>query len=223
MPDPLPRVCSFLAHQLRTPLSVLQGYIRLLQRQRDDHHPDAAMLEAMLEATGRLTVIARQASELGSWLSATADAPLPEVTLRDLFGALESRAAGHPAINTIAPPTDAGRGVLRADRERLADAVMAIAESLLRETGSAVIELSMSDPHAGGSGGLHLRPLAPVHAPAAPPSRPGAQRALLFDRGGAGLAMVAASYVLDAHRARVGPADDPHEILIQFPREGGAE
>ena len=73
MPVPLPRMCSVLAHEIRTPLSVLQGYIRLLQRQREPGHPEHAMLEAMLSATGQITAIARHHLEFSatSFMSVT--------------------------------------------------------------------------------------------------------------------------------------------------------
>jgi hypothetical protein len=59
-------------------------------------------------------------------------------------------------------------------------------------------------------------------APTMTPSRTGAHRALSFDRGGAGLALIAASHVLDAHGVSIEPADSG-EISIRFPREGGSQ
>jgi|GEM_PF-3007461 hypothetical protein len=222
MPVPLPRMCSVLAHEIRTPLSVLQGYIRLLQRQREPGHPEHAMLEAMLSATGQITAIARQASELGSWLTALETSPLPLVRYADVFAALAQRSADRSGLQVIRPPDAAADRTLRADPARLAEAIVVLAEAEARELGSDVIEISMIE-RTGEAGVIRMRPLPPVGAPAVSPSRPGAQRALSFERGGAGLALVAASHVFAVHDAVLTSHDEPVEFLIQFPPGGGAQ
>ena len=56
-----------LSHELRGPLGVMQGYLRLLLTRRADDAADVRMLTAILEASGRITAIARDASELATW------------------------------------------------------------------------------------------------------------------------------------------------------------
>jgi signal transduction histidine kinase len=46
----LPSLLSVLAHELRSPLRVLQGYLGLMLRQREAGHPDVQMLVALLDA-----------------------------------------------------------------------------------------------------------------------------------------------------------------------------
>lgn len=222
MPVPLPRMCSVLAHELRSPLSVLQGYIRLLQRQRPPDHPEAAMLEAMLDATGRLTAIARQASELGGWLTTRSTLPLRAVAAAEVLEALSARADGGGVHVLRRGPGAADAVRLRADPPMLADAVVSFAESIRRETGDGMIEISLSDPLPEGSTGLLVRPSSAAGTPISSPSGSAAQRALSFDRGGAGLALIVASFVLDAHGASITPGNDD-AIQIRFPPEGGAE
>ena len=202
---------------------MIQGYIRLLQRQREPGHPEMVMLEAMLDATGRLTSIARQASDLGNWLTGLQTRPFGPVPITAVTDALADRLrSGHPAIamKPVGPlepvPT------LRADPAALANAILALAEAMHRDDESAVIEVSMLDPLADGSAGLRLgaTPSAPESAA---PSRSTPPRAPSFDRGGAGLALVAASHVFDEHGASIAPAAEPGHIVIRFPHSGGAQ
>jgi K+-sensing histidine kinase KdpD len=222
MPVPLPRMCSVLAHELRSPLSVLQGYIRLLQRQRDAGHPETAMLDAMLDATGRLTAIARQASELGAWLAARDTTPLESVAVADVLEEITKRTAPDGAISVIRT-SDSGEQSPRvqADASALAGAVMALAESMAREAGGSVVEISHRRQAPDASPSLSLRTRT---APAAENGHVEghAQRALSFDRGGAGLALIAASYILDAHGAHTRIGNVPGSIDIHFGKDGGA-
>src|SRR5690606_27057268 len=152
MAVPWPKVCGILAHELRAPLGVLQGYIRLLERQRLDDDPERPMLQAMLEATGRITTIARQASDLGTWLQAVdEEASLSCVEYAGLFAALADRTSvGHPQIRVKDPSPQVAMRTLRADVDRLADALLSTAESLRHETGEDVIEIAAPDSHPKG-------------------------------------------------------------------------
>jgi hypothetical protein len=212
-------MCSVLAHELRSPLSVLQGYVRLLQRQREPGHPEAAMLEAMLEATGRLTTLARQASDLGNWLSGAQRAPLPAVDTSAMVEALAEHVRGDAAIDFVRPATPPVRGSVRADPIVAAGAIAAIAASLQRDHDDSVIEILLVHPPADAAVAFVLRPRADTTTLAA---RTGPARAFSFDRGGAGLALIAASHVLDTHNASVEAADTPGGLSIRFPHAGGA-
>jgi light-regulated signal transduction histidine kinase (bacteriophytochrome) len=222
MPVPLPRMCSVLAHELRSPLSVLQGYIRLLQRQREAGHPEIPMLEAMLDATGRLTTIARQASDLGNWLAAVEARPLAPIPVTAVTDALAERLRNaSPAIALL--PVPSTPLTLRADSGVLAGAILALAESMHRDNESAVIEISLIDSQADGSVGFALGPAASAPGSATSPNRSTPAREPSFDRGGAGLALVAASHVFDEHGASFETATEPGHIVIRFPHSGGSQ
>jgi K+-sensing histidine kinase KdpD len=215
-------MCSVLAHELRSPLSVLQGYIRLLQRQRDAGHPETAMLDAMLDATGRLTAIARQASDLGAWLAARDTTPLESVAVTEVLEEITKRTAPDGTISVIRVNESAEQPpMVQADAPALAGAVMALAESMAREAGGAIVEIRQVRDDPGTSPSLSLRTRT---TPAVENGQVEghAQRALSFDRGGAGLALIAASYVLDAHGARTRIGNVPGSIDIHFGKDGGA-
>lgn len=208
-------MCSVLAHELRSPLSVLQGYIRLLQRNRDAGHAETAMLDAMLDATGRLTAIARQASDLGAWLGTHESDAFEAVTLTAVLDEVDKRR--EPAGLTVRRPTELPAAVIRADAGALASALIALAEWLARESGAAV-EVSTSPATGEGTVGFRLR-AQPTHdvAPRASALR------VAFDAGGAGLALVAASHILDAHGAAVDAADSPAVVDVRFRTAGGVQ
>lgn len=215
-------MCSVLAHELRSPLSVLQGYIRLLQRQRDAGHPETAMLDAMLDATGRLTAIARQASDLGAWLAARDTTPLESVAVTEVLEEITKRTAPDGAISVVRAHESGEQAPrVQADASALAGAVMALAESMAREAGGGVVEICQVRDDPGWSPSLSLRTRT---TPAVENGHVEghAQRALSFDRGGAGLALIAASYVLDAHGAQTRIGSVPGSIDIHFGKHGGA-
>jgi hypothetical protein len=200
-------MCSVLAHELRSPLSVLQGYIRLLQRQREPGHPEMAMLEAMLDATGRLTTIARQ--------------PFGPVAVTAVADALADRLRNMPPAVALLP-VPATPLTLRADPAALAGAIVALAESMHRDNESAVIEISVLDSQADGSVGFALGPASSTTGTASSPGRP-TSPGPSFDRGGAGLALIAASHVLDQHGASFDATTAPGHIVIRFPHPGGSQ
>lgn len=213
MPVPFPRMCSVLAHELRSPLSVLQGYIRLLQRNRDTGHPEAAMLDAMLDATGRLTAIARQASDLGSWLGGSNSQAFETVTLARVLDEVDKHR--QPAGLTVLRAADAEAPAIRADVAALPTAIIAVAEWLGRETGSPV-EVSVAPADADATVGIRLRACHPEAATLRAPTR-----GIVFDAGGAGLALIAASHILDAHEAAVSLADPSGVVDVRFMTAGG--
>lgn len=210
MPVAFPQVCSVLAHELRSPLSVLQGYIRLLQRQHDSGNGDAAKLEAMLAATGRLAAIAQDASRLGSWLAAPDGPPLAPVPLATLLERIDRQ--GSAAVTLRVHHAATAASDIEADVDALASAIVAVAESLARTDGAAAIDISLLDEPAGVR--LHSRTIDGT-APAR-----GSDRPFAFDAGGMGLALVTASYVLDAHGASL-QAGTAGTIDIHFRAPGG--
>lgn len=216
MPVSLPRMCSVLAHELRSPLSVLQGYIRLLQRQRENGHPEAAMLEAMLDATGRLTTIAHQAAELGTWLTAP---DLKRVPLASILDAVEQRRRPSAPVEVVRPASVPAAHV-HADAPALADALVTLAESIARESGAAAVEISSSGITDDGAPVVMLRPRSNGTSDERPTGPPAPNRVLAFDIGGLGLALVAASHVLEAHGASVNAAASPGSIEVRL-RDGG--
>ncbi|MCC7044443.1 MAG: hypothetical protein IT183_11310 [Acidobacteria bacterium] len=202
-------------------MSVLQGYIRLLQRQREAGHPEIAMLDAMLDATARLTTIARQASDLGNWLAAIEARPFGSVPVTAITDALAERLR-HASPTIALLPIPSTSLTLRADPGVLAGAILALAESMQRDNESAVIEISLIDSPADGSVAFAIGPAPSASGAATAPHRPTSPREPSFERGGAGLALIAASHVFGEHSASIETSAEPGHVVIRFPHPGGS-
>src|SRR5262245_45652282 len=66
------KTLRLLSHELRGSLAVIQGYVRLLRPARAENEAEARMLTGILEATTRISTMARHASELATWIDGRA-------------------------------------------------------------------------------------------------------------------------------------------------------
>jgi hypothetical protein len=221
----LPRLLSVLAHEVRGPLSVIQGYLRLMLKQRDPAHAETTMIRAMLDASGRLAAIGRQASEMALWIGPAP--PAGEVALAALAEKAASLVPSGGASIRIDEAT--GREIIRAsDADALAAALATLAELTARDTGGPI---ELSARAAGGRHAVTFLMTPAGHAASPRDGEPGPARgagddgrrvALAFDRGGFGLSLVLASYVLDAHGA-VARADDARGgVEVELQKAGGS-
>jgi signal transduction histidine kinase len=222
----LPRLLSVLAHELRGPLSVIQGYLRLMLKQRDSSHAETPMIRAMLDATGRLAALGRHASDVSLWTSHATDAAQVDLAvLADKTAALVPSGTASVRLDP-----DAGReAVSTLDPDALAAALAALAEVAARDTGGRV-ELSARSATDSRTITVVLTPTdVPGLGPAGDDSIPGAEAAtsrpltVAFDRGGFGLSLVLASYVLDAHGAAVQTANAGTRVEVQLQKAGGSK
>lgn len=204
-------VLSVLAHELRSPLSVLQGYIRLLQRKRDAADPESAMLTAMLTATSRLTTLGRQSSEIAVWLRRNE----PDATT-DAAALLQAIAAHAPAgVTTL--PTEGASGIPLevADLQALAQAIGALAELAMRETRQSGAVIAVR-PDAEGGVRVRIAVASDAAALEAGGTVPEPTEPVPFNRGGLGLSLCLASYVLTSHHATVTAMPDLTHIAVHL-------
>jgi signal transduction histidine kinase len=207
VPVELSQLLTVLAHELRGPVGVLQGYIRLLGRNGSGREADPGVLEAMLAATGRLTAIGQDASSLARWLQAAADDRAHDVP-RPVHDMLTALSALLPASATLEPAPDAvGRAAVPTrDLGLLARALAEVCKAVARAHDSATICRVRADETAvvmtidpvPGAEPAPERAAGSGSPPTDSPHRP-----LTFSMGGLGLGLVLASYVLDGHRADV--------------------
>lgn len=222
----LPRVLSVLAHELRGPLGVIQGYLRLLKSQRGEHDPDAKMIKAMLDATGRLTTLGRQASDLSSWITRTAAEPAGVVTLPALLADVTRRVTG--AVETTAVSDAAAASRVRSpEPSMLAAAIAALVDSVARETGDPAATIAVAADHdtRDATVSLFIGPPKDVSdaRTSAGPAHTAEATDVAFDHGGLGLALVLASYVFDAHEARVTNTNGSTGVIeVRLHTEGAA-
>ena len=215
MTSELASVLSVLAHEIRTPLAVSQGYLRLMAEGRftaaEEH--DSAVERTRL-ALNKLAVLCEDMSRLG----ALADAELPSLGSRVPVSALiavmvNHKSEGHAVVLRGAPlPV---REVATDGTADLADAVGAFSQITFADAGpeARVVDIANISPRTltvilGGEAAVADLPRDPDSSEAA---------ALSLGRGGFGVSLFCAVHVLRRHRVRTWQhADRPGAIGMAF-------
>jgi signal transduction histidine kinase len=223
-PEPearLPRLLSLASHELRSPLSAVAGYIRMLLQERAGPISDGQrrLLQEAEKSCRRLSSLLAELSDVAR-LEAGA-APFNASTV-ELSGVLEDAVRAIPAAPdrdlTISLP-DGPVGSVHGDAARLASAFAAIFHALLRELVSGPGLAVRARPAApGGTSNIHITIADPASVDdlAALDS----SRLASFDewRGGTGLALPRARRIIDAHRGRLlGPPESKAAAVVILP------
>jgi signal transduction histidine kinase len=205
-----PKLIALAAHELRSPVSVVSGYLRMLQR--DAETPLSARQRKMVDeaerSCSRLVALISALSEVGKL-----DDGLVPMALKktDLFPLVLEAAKQIPEGERgvlLQVRGQADGAVMTGDEDRLRAALEAIFHTVLRERaapGTVVVERRLVGDGAQRSGVIVVADEASVQAAldATPAS---------FDekRGGVGFSLVIARRVIEAHGGRVWsptPAD----------------
>ena len=215
-----PRAFSLAVHELRTPITVAAGYLRMLLREQAGPLTDKQrkMLEEADRSCARIGALISEMSELGKLEAGELRASGGSFDLSALL--IELASDMHEGDNrgisldvrAAIPITVAG------DRTRLAAALRALMQASLRERGEPgviVVECSVI-PDSNRSWAV----VTIGDDTVTPSLREGARAPLppVFDewRGGLGLALPVGRRVIEAHGGAVWSAPDPR------PRAGSA-
>jgi nitrogen-specific signal transduction histidine kinase len=191
-------ILHVLAHELRTPIGIAHGYVRLLLEDRLPQDTDRRRaLEQMHKALGRLGELSQESSALASWFE-QAGTHYASVQSRAI---VERVAAAHYEWPVKIDMTQVnGNGVLRTrDIDGLAQAIINLVRATARELrGSELVVVARDDEDMRLEilAGPHERVMALQAGPTAADASP-----IALERGGLGLALVHAAVVLDAHGA----------------------
>jgi signal transduction histidine kinase len=208
----LPRAMSLAVHELRTPVTVVSGYLRMLLREQAGPltEKQKKMLEEADRSCGRLGMLVSEMSEFGKLEGR-------ELTLArqdfDLASVAEELASGMHEGSDRGVRLEvrcAGPLMITGDRTRITAAVKALTYSALRERGepgAVVVECSQV-PGNPAWAVIAIGDEAAVSAfvrmePGTTPS---------FDewRGGLGLALPVARRVIEAHGGVLWSGDAGH-------------
>lgn len=210
----LSRLLSLTSHELRTPISIVAGYLRMLQKDRDRFEaPHRKMIDEAEKACAKMVALIGEISTVGKLEASEGALPREPVDLAPLLEEVATQAEpGHSGATTAF--NGAGRELpVRGDRTQLKAAFDAFVRAVLREQIDPVtIVVSASCPDASIVRVVIARDdEAPALAgrPAAP-----------FDefRGGIGLVLPIARRVIERHGGRVwSPAN---EDGVAAPRSG---
>ena len=215
MDSELARVLNVLAHEIRTPLAVSQGYLTLMAEGRlTAADEQATAIERTRTALGRIATLCSDMGRLGS----LTDTPCP--SLRGRVAATIVLAAVSEALSRHAPTrtgTSAPEGIVATDGTHdLATAVAALGTMACADAGPEEKVMTVTD--ATGTtmtllvGGALAVAALPRHAddPAA--------AALMLVRGGFGLSLFWAALVLERHGVRAWQARETAPAIgVTFP------
>lgn len=206
----LPRTMSLAVHELRTPVTVVAGYLRMLLREQAGPLTDKQkkMLEEADRSCGRLGALVAEMSELGKLEGRDIAMARHEFDIAALASELATDMHEGEDRGVTLEVRGSGPVTVTGDRTRVAAALKALIHSALRERGEAgavVVDCSVQPGTPGwavvaiGDESM-LEPLARA-AQGDPPA---------FDewRGGLGLALPVARRVIEAHGGALWSADD---------------
>ena len=197
MPVDINDILHVLAHELRTPVGIAHGYVRLLLEERLHQETDRRKaLEQMQKALGRLTDLSHESTALASWYEQehTEAHPVPARALLERVAQAEYEWPVTVDVSNV--PEDCR--VRTPDGDSLARALIGVVRATARELRGTTCDVTarvvdgrmeiLTGPEEL-LGALGTGPLAPEAGPVA------------LERGGLGLALVHAVIVLDAHGA----------------------
>ena len=205
----LAQVLNTLAHEIRTPLAVSQGYLKLYLDGRLTSADDTRKaFEQTRQALGMLSTLCTDMSKVSA-LSETSAMGVPEpVSAAAFMKNLQSLAELEGAAWTV----NAERGTIEAGNHRdLSQAIAIVAKAAFDESRSA--------PHAVvANAGRDLMIVAgttdSLAALEAGPDAPDA-RTVDFVKGGKGLKLIWAAFVLDKHHVQTW-SDANHRASVGF-------
>lgn len=198
MPVEINDILHVLAHELRTPVGIAHGYIRLLLEDRIPDETDRRRaLEQMQKALARLSALSLETTALAACYEQDGSAGDGRAAARDIIDHVIAAEYQSPVIVDAATISDAVV-VRTADARGLGNALVDVVRATARELrGQAcAVSVRVRDMSLELLAGPAER-LAELGAgPTAPDAGP-----LALERGGLGLALVHAAVVLDAHGA----------------------
>jgi signal transduction histidine kinase len=190
----LAQVLNTLAHEIRTPLAVSQGYLKLfLDGRLTDADDTRRAMEQTRQALGALSTYCLDMGKISALAEGNDNAGIPErVTTADLI----ARLRGHADLADTTWNGDAGAGAIDARPARdVVDAIAIVLKSAFDEAKGqpqdvrtdVASSLTLLAGHADALSALQTGPAGP------------ASRALNFGKGGKGLKLIWAAFVLDRH------------------------
>ena len=191
-------ILHVLAHELRTPVGIAHGYVRLLLEERLPQDADRRRaLEQMQKALGRLSDLSQESSRLASWFEHDLDSTATISAASLLARVEEADFDAAVAIDATGISDDA---VVRTpDAAMLATAMVSIVRATARELrgNDCAVAARLGDPHT-----LEVLVGPPDRLEALAAGRTSTDAGpLALERGGLGLSLLHAVIVLDAHGA----------------------
>jgi signal transduction histidine kinase len=208
MPAEEPRVLSLLSHELRGPLGVVRGYLRLLSQsapELSDRSKEA--IDAALRASDKLAEILDEASLLAHLQTGRVALELKDARLSDIV---------HAAVRSALLPADFGVNVaplpsvrVSADEARLTAALATLLTVVARaQPGSRELSIESRTTKPAGHAVVQL-----VLSHPSPALARAVESDVNHGRGGYGLALPIALTVLSGHGGSVRELRDGDRLV----------
>jgi len=206
-----PKVLSLAAHELRSPLSVVAGYIRMLLRDRTNPASDMhrRLLEEAEKSCGRISVLLGELSELSQLESGTAPYNRSNIVLKTV---LTDAVAALPDLTdrSLAIDVSVAEDVrVHGDAVRLRTAFASLLHAIRREiVASDRLLVRVEMPPTPGGFSIRITLAEPSRM--AEIERLDASALATFDewRGGNGLSLPNARRIFEAHGGQIfSPAE----------------
>lgn len=215
-PSTFTRTLSLTVHELRTPITVVGGYLRMLLKEHAGPLTDKQkqMLEEADRSCERIGALLSQMSELSRLESGDLAIARQDFDLADALHAVTSRLQEGEDRGVRLELRGVDRPILlTGDRARLSAALQALMHSALRERGAPgaiVIDCITSVQSEPAAGWVVIR-IGDEDAQRTLGAEPPADASFDEFRGGLGLALLLARRVIAAHGGTIwsGPGDHP--------------
>lgn len=192
-PD-LAQVLNTLAHEIRTPLAVSQGYLKLfLDGRLTDADETRKAMEQTRQALGTLATYCLEMGKISALAEGGARGIPARLTATDLVMSVRE----HVEVRHAAYSGTTGAGQIESTSARdLAYAIAIVAKSAFDEARDAAHAIATRDDSSGLFLFAGTADALPVlqSGPSAPTARP-----VDFGKGGKGLKLIWAAFVLDKH------------------------
>lgn len=214
------QILSLLSHELRSPLGVVRGYLRLLDQHQGELSPNHRLaVTAALKASERCVDLLAQASALAQLWRADSPVKGHPLALGDLLAPLAHTVKG-PDAQVL--PVEIGHvteATLSGDRSLLQTALSSLVMAVHRAQPEAVtVDVSSHVQEGAERAGVSV-----LIAPRGSTPDDGADTPLDLRRGGLGLDLPMALAIVEAHRGSIRErrgADGRISVIVWLPGHG---
>jgi hypothetical protein len=219
MPVDIGNILHVLAHELRTPAGIAQGYLRMLMEDRlTDPADRRKAIEQAQKAIARVSELANEGSQLASWVDRPADSRHERIDVRTLIDRVVAGASDDRPLSARIDIAPAAGEVATMDAGALTIALVAVTKATARELRNkpCTVAARLDDRAAIDMWIGQDDQFTALHAG---PSAPGAEP-LALARGGVGLSLVYAVAVLERHGAATWTVNGSRSTVgIRLPLE----
>jgi signal transduction histidine kinase len=204
MPIDISSVLHVLAHELRTPTGIAQGYLRMLldERLSDPDDRQRALTQAQ-QALARISELTHESTRLAAWLEDSRGRS--HVDAAALIAQIVAGTGLEPPLVVQSSVSTSNTSIPTCDATALVGAMVTLVKATARELGQHPCTLAADVSSNTTRRDRHFMQVLIGRADQLPALVEGPDAAgaapLALERGGLGLSLVSASAVLDAHGA----------------------